>query len=58
VEVLRPFSLVFGGGCMHYSPPKSVSKGDQFWGFHCPRVRGVLGGNPSIPLDSTSFGGP
>jgi hypothetical protein len=22
-----------------------VSKGAQFWGFHCPRVCGVLGGN-------------
>ena len=35
-----------------------MSKGAQFWGFRGSRVRGVLGGNPSIPLDSTSFGGP
>jgi hypothetical protein len=34
-----------------------VSKGAQYWGFRCPRVRGVLGGNLSIPLGSTSFGG-
>jgi hypothetical protein len=40
------------------SPPKSVSKGARFWGFWCSMIRGVLGGNPSIPLDSTSFGGP
>jgi hypothetical protein len=39
-------------------PPKSVSRGAQFWGFRCPRVCGALGGNPLIPLDSTSFGGP
>jgi hypothetical protein len=41
-----------------YSPPKSVSKGAQFWGFRCSRVRGVLGGISSIPLDLVSFGGP
>ena len=35
-----------------------MSKGAQFWGFLGPRVRGVLGGNPSIPLDLASFGGP
>jgi hypothetical protein len=40
------------------SPPKSVSKGARFWGFRCSRVRGVLGGISSIPLDSTSFSGP
>jgi hypothetical protein len=39
------------------SPPKSVSKGAQFWGFLFSRVRGVLGGISSIPLDLTSFGG-
>jgi hypothetical protein len=33
-------------------------KGARFWGFHFPRVCGVLGGIPLIPLDSTSFGGP
>jgi hypothetical protein len=40
------------------SPPKSVSKGAQFWGFRCSRVRSVLGGISSIPLDLASFGGP
>jgi hypothetical protein len=40
------------------SPPKSVRKGARFWGFCWLRVCGVLGRNPSIPLDSTSFGGP
>jgi hypothetical protein len=39
------------------SPPKSVSKGARFWGFPCSRVRGVLGGISSIPLDLASFGG-
>jgi hypothetical protein len=39
------------------SPPKSVIKKAQFWGFCCPRVHGVIGENPSIPLDSMSFGG-
>jgi hypothetical protein len=34
-----------------------VSKGAQFWGFRCSRVRGVLGGISSIPLDLASFGG-
>jgi hypothetical protein len=40
------------------SPPKSVSKEAQFWSFLWSRVRVVLGGNPSIPLDLASFGGP
>jgi hypothetical protein len=40
------------------SPPKSVSKGARFWGFLRFRVRGILGGNPSIPLDLAIFGGP
>jgi hypothetical protein len=39
------------------SPPKSVSKGARFWGFWSSRVRGVLGGFSSIPLDLASFGG-
>jgi hypothetical protein len=39
------------------SHPKSVSKGARFWGFPCPRVRGVLGGISSIPPFWTSFGG-
>jgi hypothetical protein len=37
------------------SPPKFVGKGAQYWGFHWSRVRGVLGGNPLIPLDSNEF---
>jgi hypothetical protein len=39
------------------SPPKSMSKGAQFWGFRCSRVSGVFGGISSIPLDLASFGG-
>jgi hypothetical protein len=39
------------------SPPKSVCKGAQFWGFPSSRVRGVLGGISSIPPFWTSFGG-
>jgi hypothetical protein len=34
-----------------------VSKGARFWSFRGSRVRGVLGGISSIPLDLTSFGG-
>jgi hypothetical protein len=54
-------------GCMHEpfvvffpfdSPSKSVRKVARFWGFRCLRVCGVLSRNPSITLDSTSFGGP
>jgi hypothetical protein len=40
------------------SPPKSVNKGARFWGFPRFRGSGVHGENPSIPLNSTSFGGP
>jgi hypothetical protein len=40
------------------SPPKSVSKGSRFWGFLGSRVRFVLGGISSIPLDLASLGGP
>jgi hypothetical protein len=39
------------------SPPKSGSQWARFWGFRCSRVRGVLGGISSIPLDLASFGG-
>jgi hypothetical protein len=39
------------------SHPKSVSYGARFWGFWFSRVRGVLGGISSIPLDLASFGG-
>jgi hypothetical protein len=35
-----------------------VSKGAQFWDFRCSRVRDVLGGISSIPLNLASFGGP
>jgi hypothetical protein len=35
-----------------------MSKGARFWGFLGFRVRGILGRNPSIPLDLASFGGP
>jgi hypothetical protein len=34
-----------------------VSKGARFCGFRCSRIRGVLGGISSIPLDLASFGG-
>jgi hypothetical protein len=34
-----------------------MSKGAQFWGFLGSRVRGVLGGISSIPLDLASFDG-
>jgi hypothetical protein len=37
--------------------PNSRVKGLDFWGFRWSRVRGVLGGISSIPLDLTSFGG-
>jgi hypothetical protein len=40
------------------SPPKFVSKGVRFWGFLLFRVRGVLGGISSIPLNLASFSGP
>jgi hypothetical protein len=35
-----------------------MSKGARFWGFQCSRVRGILGGISSIPLDVASFGAP
>jgi hypothetical protein len=34
-----------------------VSLGARFWGFRCSRVRGVLGGISSIPLDLARFVG-
>jgi hypothetical protein len=37
--------------------PNPWVKGLDFWSFRCSRVRGVLGGISSIPLDLTSFGG-
>jgi hypothetical protein len=39
------------------SPPKSVRKGAQFWGFPSSRVCGALGGISSVPSFWTSFGG-
>jgi hypothetical protein len=39
------------------SPPKSVSKGARFWGSRCSRVKGILGGIFSIPIDLASLGG-
>jgi hypothetical protein len=67
LECFRDFSLgdLVGGVCVNPSwffsfdsPPKSMRTGARFWGFRCPRVWCVLGGNPSIPLDSMTFGGP
>jgi hypothetical protein len=40
------------------SPPKSMCKAAQFWGFRRSMVRGVLGGISLILLDLASFGGP
>jgi hypothetical protein len=57
-------SLKICWGCMHepfvvlfplIPLPNPWEKGLDFWGFRCARVWCVLGGNPSIPLDSTSF---
>jgi hypothetical protein len=39
------------------SPPEYMSKGAQFWGFPCSRVRGAFSGISSIPLVWTRFGG-
>jgi hypothetical protein len=33
-----------------------MSKGARFWSFQRFRVRGILGGNPSINLDLAGFG--
>jgi hypothetical protein len=52
------YALTPRGSFPFDSPPKFVSKGAQFWGFLGSRVRGVLGGISSIPLDLASFGGP
>jgi hypothetical protein len=35
-----------------------VSKGAQYWGFWCSRLKGVLSGIASIPVDLASFSGP
>jgi hypothetical protein len=40
------------------SPLKFVSRGARFLGFLLSKVRGILGGVSSIPLDLASFGGP
>jgi hypothetical protein len=39
-------------------PLKSAGKGARFGGFLRFRESGVLGGNPSIPLNLASFGEP
>jgi hypothetical protein len=67
VAVLRRFSLGFGEGCMHepfvvlfplIPLPNLWVKGLDFGLFFGFRVRGAFGGNPSIPLDSASYGMP
>jgi hypothetical protein len=52
------YAWTLHGSCPCDSPPKSVGKGARFWGFPMFWERGVLGGNPSISLDSISFGWP
>jgi hypothetical protein len=52
------YACMLHGSFPFDSLPNSVRKGARFWGFRCPRVWCVLGRIPSIPLDSTSFGGP
>jgi hypothetical protein len=39
-------------------PSQIREQTNSILGFQCPRVRGVLGGISSIPLDLASFGGP
>jgi hypothetical protein len=53
----RMYAWTLCGSFPFDSPPKSVSKGARFWDFRCSRVRGLLGGISSIPLDLASFGG-
>jgi hypothetical protein len=48
----EPFVVLF------FVLPLSVGKGARFGGFSRFRESGVLGGNPSIPLDLASCGGP
>jgi hypothetical protein len=57
-DLVGMYALTLRGSFPFDSPPKSVSKGARFWGFLGSRVRGVLGGIFSIPLDLGSFGGP
>jgi hypothetical protein len=52
------YARILRGSFPFDSPPKSVRKGAPFWGFRWLRICVVLGGNSSILLDSTSFGGP
>jgi hypothetical protein len=52
------YAITIHGSFPFNSPPKSVSKGARFWGFLLSRVRDVLGGISSIPLDLASFGRP
>jgi hypothetical protein len=63
---IRGLSLwdLVGDVCLNHSwffhfdsPPKSVRKEAQFWGFLLSRVKGILGGISSIPLDLACFGG-
>jgi hypothetical protein len=54
---LGMYAWTLCGSFLFDSPPRSVSKGARFWGFRCSRVRGVLCGFSSIPLDLASFGG-
>jgi hypothetical protein len=51
------YAWTFRSSFPFHSPPKFVSKGAPFCGFRCFRVRGVLGGISSIPLELASFGG-
>jgi hypothetical protein len=51
------YAWILRGSFPFDSPPKSVSKGARFRGFRCLRVRGVLGGISSIPLNLASIGG-
>jgi hypothetical protein len=40
------------------SPSQICGKRCSIWGFFRFRESGVISGNPSIPLDLASFGGP
>jgi hypothetical protein len=52
-----PLLMVFLERFRDLSLGNLASKGALFWGFRCSRVRGVLGGISSIPLDLASFSG-
>jgi hypothetical protein len=57
-DLVGVYAWTLHGSFPSDSLPKSVSKGARFWGFPRFRESGVLGGNPTIPLDLTSSGGP